>query len=43
VLARPLPPDHVQAEGVSITRDSILILSDEGGNDLGTITLYRWP
>jgi uncharacterized protein YjiK len=43
VMAHPLPPDHAQAEGVSITRDSILILSDEGGSELGTITLYRWP
>jgi uncharacterized protein YjiK len=43
VLARPLPPDHIQAEGIAITRDSILIISDEGGTDLGMITLYRWP
>lgn len=43
VLARPLPPNHLQAEGVSITRDSILILADEGGSGLGTITLYKWP
>ncbi len=43
VLARPLPPDHIQPEGVAITKDSILIISDEGGTDLGMITLYRWP
>lgn len=43
VLARPLPPDHIQAEGVAITKDSILIISDEGGGDLGMITLYKWP
>jgi uncharacterized protein YjiK len=43
VLARALPADHIQAEGVAITRDSILIVSDEGGTDLGMITLYRWP
>jgi uncharacterized protein YjiK len=43
VSARPLPPDHIQAEGVAITKDSILIISDEGGTDLGMITLYRWP
>jgi hypothetical protein len=43
VLARPLPPDHIQPEGIAITRDSILIISDEGGTDLGMITLYRWP
>ena len=43
VLARALPSDHLQAEGVAITKDSILIISDEGGTDLGMITLYRWP
>ncbi len=43
VLAHALPPNHSQPEGVAISRDSILIISDEGGADLGTITLYRWP
>jgi uncharacterized protein YjiK len=43
VFARPLPPDHIQPEGIAITRDSILIISDEGATDLGTITLYKWP
>ena len=43
VFARRLPPDHIQAEGVAITKDSLLIISDEGGSDLGMITLYKWP
>lgn len=43
VFARRLPPDHIQAEGVAITKDSLLIISDEGGADLGMITLYKWP
>jgi uncharacterized protein YjiK len=43
VMARPLPPDHIQPEGIAITKDSILIISDEGATDLGMITLYRWP
>jgi uncharacterized protein YjiK len=43
VRAHALPPDHAQPEGVAITKDSILIISDEGGADLGKITLYRWP
>ena len=43
VLAHALPPDHAQPEGVVITKDSILIISDEGGADLGKITLYKWP
>jgi uncharacterized protein YjiK len=32
VLSRPLPGTHEQAEGVAITRDSLLIISDEAGN-----------
>jgi uncharacterized protein YjiK len=43
VFARRLPPNHIQAEGVAITKDSLLIISDEGGADLGMITLYKWP
>jgi hypothetical protein len=29
IFARPLPGEHAQPEGVAITRDSILIISDE--------------
>ena len=30
IFARPLPGTHDQPEGVALTRDSILIVSDEG-------------
>lgn len=43
VFARPLPPGHDQAEGVAITKDSILIISDEAKGGPALITLYRWP
>lgn len=42
VFARPLPPGHEQAEGLAITRDSILIISDEAKSGPALITLYRW-
>ncbi len=37
-----LPGEHNQPEGVAITKDSILILSDEGSKKPASITLYRW-
>ena len=43
VFAHPLPAGHPQPEGVAITKDSILMISDEGGQGPGIITLYRWP
>ena len=43
VFARPLPPGHEQAEGVAITKDHILIISDEAKGGPALITLYRWP
>jgi uncharacterized protein YjiK len=44
VLAiRILPETHDQPEGVAITRDSMLIISDEAVTLPATITLYRWP
>jgi uncharacterized protein YjiK len=45
VFARPLPGKHAQPEGVAITRDSILIVSDEASHkgESGVVTLYRWP
>jgi uncharacterized protein YjiK len=45
VWSRPLPPGHDMAEGLAITRDSILIVSDEAASASvpGAITLYRWP
>ncbi len=43
VSAGPLPEASEQAEGLAITNDGILIISDEGNLNLATITLYRWP
>ncbi|HEV8196054.1 MAG TPA: SdiA-regulated domain-containing protein [Gemmatimonadales bacterium] len=43
LLSRPLPGDHDMAEGVAITRDSILIISDESAKRPAVVTLYRWP
>ena len=37
-----LPGKHHQAEGVAITRDSILIISDEATSKPAAVTLYRW-
>lgn len=42
VLSRHLPAQHPQTEGVAITSDNILIISDESTNSAATITLYRW-
>jgi uncharacterized protein YjiK len=43
VFLRPLPASHPQPEGVAITKDGILLVSDEGGQGSGIITLYKWP
>jgi uncharacterized protein YjiK len=43
VFWRPLEGRHPQAEGIAITRDGILIISDEATNAAAAITLYRWP
>ncbi|MFL5568337.1 MAG: hypothetical protein ACJ79B_11715 [Gemmatimonadaceae bacterium] len=42
VRSESLPPGHDQAEGVAVTRDSILIVSDEAGKKPADIALYRW-
>jgi uncharacterized protein YjiK len=42
VRSEPLPGDHRQPEGVAITRDSLLIISDETNVRPPAITLYRW-
>jgi uncharacterized protein YjiK len=42
VRSEPLPEGHHQAEGVAITTDSILIVSDEVTGKPAAITLYRW-
>ena len=43
VFARPLPDALNHAEGVAITKDSILIISTEAGRRSAAVTLYRWP
>ena len=43
VDTRPLPEPSEQAEGLAITSDGIMIISDEGNRAAATITLYRWP
>jgi uncharacterized protein YjiK len=42
VISRPLPGSNAQPEGVAITRDGVLILSDEARRGAATITLFRW-
>ncbi|HEX9607372.1 MAG TPA: SdiA-regulated domain-containing protein [Gemmatimonadaceae bacterium] len=42
VRSEPLPGDHQQAEGVAITKDSILMISDEANVKPAAITLYKW-
>ena len=42
VRSEPLPGDHRQAEGVAITRDSLLLISDEANVNPAAITLYKW-
>ena len=45
VWSRALPAGQEMSEGLAITRDSLLILSDEAASASapGDITLYRWP
>jgi hypothetical protein len=42
VRSEPLPGDHQQAEGVAITNDSLLVISDEANVKPAAITLYKW-
>jgi len=42
VRSEPLPGDHRQPEGVAITPDSLLLVSDEANVKPPAITLYRW-
>ena len=42
VRSEQLPGDHRQPEGVAITRDSVLMISDESNVKPAAITLYRW-
>jgi uncharacterized protein YjiK len=40
--SEPIPGDHRQPEGVAITKDSILLVSDEANVKPAAITLYKW-
>ena len=42
VRSEPLPGDHGQPEGVAITRDNLLLVSDESNLKPAMLTLYRW-
>jgi uncharacterized protein YjiK len=42
VRSEPLPGEHQQPEGVAITNDSILLVSDEANVKPAAITLYKW-
>jgi uncharacterized protein YjiK len=42
VRSEPLPGDHRQPEGVAITSDNLLLVSDEANVKPPAITLYRW-
>jgi uncharacterized protein YjiK len=42
VRSEPIPGNHRQAEGVAITTDSLLLVSDEANVKPPAITLYRW-
>jgi uncharacterized protein YjiK len=42
VRSGPLPGNHPQPEGLAITSDNIMIISDEATTELAVITLYRW-
>jgi uncharacterized protein YjiK len=43
VFARALPSGHPQPEGLAITNDGLMLISDEAANGTAMITLYRWP
>lgn len=42
VRSSPLPGDHRQAEGIAITRDSLMVVSDEANGAPPKMTVYRW-
>jgi uncharacterized protein YjiK len=42
VRSEPIPGDHRQAEGVAVTPDGLLLVSDEANVKPPAITLYRW-
>lgn len=42
VASRPVPGKILNPEGVAITRDGILLISDEAAKDPASISLFRW-
>lgn len=42
VRSMPVPGDPQQPEGIAITRDGVLIISDEGVARPASITMYSW-
>lgn len=42
VRSEPLPGDHRQPEGIAVTKDSLLMVSDESNIKPAAITIYRW-
>ena len=42
IRSQPLPGVHRQAEGVAITKDSLMAVSDEANGGPPKLTLYRW-
>jgi uncharacterized protein YjiK len=42
VRSEPIPGNHRQPEGVAITSDGLLLVSDEANVKPPAITLYRW-
>jgi uncharacterized protein YjiK len=42
VRSGPLPGDHRQPEGIAVTKDSLLMVSDESNVKPAALTLYRW-
>jgi hypothetical protein len=43
VASRSLPPGHAQPEGLAITRDNLLLVSDEAATGPAMLTAYRRP
>ena len=43
VFARALPEHHEQPEGIAVTKDHVLIVSDEAAKASAIVTLYRLP
>jgi uncharacterized protein YjiK len=42
VRSEPLPGDHRQPEGIAVTKDSLLLVSDEANVKPAVISVYKW-